>query len=145
MLTLEAVTAGYGGGDVLQGVDLELEENRVACIVGPNGAGKSTVLRTLSGLLRPRVGEITLDGADITGEAQAAAALGMTGSTFPARKALSQARRLGHAGVSRAIEVLAPADVALKGGLEWSPELVLEVLVARLSRLAPRGAPERRR
>jgi branched-chain amino acid transport system ATP-binding protein len=63
MLTLSGVIAGYGGGDVLQGVDLEVREGSIACIVGPNGAGKSTVLRAVSGLLRPRQGEISLEGA----------------------------------------------------------------------------------
>jgi ABC-type branched-subunit amino acid transport system ATPase component len=62
MLELRGVVAGYGGGDVLQGVDIEVEKGAVACIVGPNGAGKSTVLRTISGLLTPRVGEVVLSG-----------------------------------------------------------------------------------
>ncbi|GII92817.1 ABC transporter ATP-binding protein [Sinosporangium siamense] len=62
MLTLTDVVAGYGGGNVLQGVTLSVEPGHVACIVGPNGAGKSTVLRTVSGLLQPRSGTITLDG-----------------------------------------------------------------------------------
>jgi branched-chain amino acid transport system ATP-binding protein len=65
MLALRGVVVGYGGGDVLQGVDIEVGNGSVTCIVGPNGAGKSTVLRTVSGLLTPRVGEITLDGARI--------------------------------------------------------------------------------
>jgi branched-chain amino acid transport system ATP-binding protein len=65
MLALRGVVAGYGGGDVLQGVDIEVGRGSVTCIVGPNGAGKSTVLRTVSGLLTPRVGEISLDGARI--------------------------------------------------------------------------------
>lgn len=60
ILTLKDVVAGYGGGDVLQGVSLDVEPGQVACIVGPNGAGKSTVLRTVSGLLTPRLGEIHL-------------------------------------------------------------------------------------
>jgi branched-chain amino acid transport system ATP-binding protein len=63
MLRLASVVAGYGGGDVLQGVDLEVAAGSIACIVGPNGAGKSTVLRSVSGLLRPREGEISLEGA----------------------------------------------------------------------------------
>jgi ABC-type branched-subunit amino acid transport system ATPase component len=63
MLRLSSVVAGYGGGDVLQGVDLEIRAGSIACIVGPNGAGKSTVLRAVSGLLRPRQGEISLEGA----------------------------------------------------------------------------------
>ncbi len=71
MLALQGVIAGYGGGDVLQGVDIEVEKNSVACIVGPNGAGKSTVLRAISGLLRPRVGGIELDGTDISSRSPA--------------------------------------------------------------------------
>jgi ABC-type branched-subunit amino acid transport system ATPase component len=67
MLRLRGVIAGYGGGDVLQGVDLDLEPGAIGCIVGPNGAGKSTVLRAVSGLLRPRVGEIAFDGKPIGG------------------------------------------------------------------------------
>jgi branched-chain amino acid transport system ATP-binding protein len=69
LLSVKGVVAGYGGGDVLQGVDLELVENTVACIVGPNGAGKSTVLRSISGLLNPRLGEIALEGEQIHGRA----------------------------------------------------------------------------
>jgi len=65
LLRLEAVVAGYGRGDILNGIDLALEEGTVTCLVGPNGAGKSTVLKTLSGLLRPRAGRILFDGADI--------------------------------------------------------------------------------
>lgn len=67
MLRMSGVVAGYGGGDVLQGVEIEVARNAVACIVGPNGAGKSTVLRTVSGLLRPRLGEVLLDGDRIDG------------------------------------------------------------------------------
>ena len=62
ILRLSNVTAGYGGGDVLQGVDIGVPKGSVACVVGPNGAGKSTVLKTISGLLTPRLGEIHLDG-----------------------------------------------------------------------------------
>ena len=67
LLRIEGVIAGYGGGDVLQGVDIELRPGAIGCIVGPNGAGKSTVLRAVSGLLRPRKGRIQLEGNDITG------------------------------------------------------------------------------
>jgi ABC-type branched-subunit amino acid transport system ATPase component len=67
LLKLSNVVAGYGGGDVLKGVDLVVEKGEIACIVGPNGAGKSTVLRVVSGLLKPRLGEILFDGRPITG------------------------------------------------------------------------------
>ncbi len=67
LLTLEHVTAGYGGGDILKDVSLEIEQGTTTCIVGPNGAGKSTVLRTISGLLKPRLGDITFQGHAIAG------------------------------------------------------------------------------
>ncbi len=82
----------------------------------------------------------------ITSEAEAAEALGIARgrSTFPARKALDAARRLGPRGSGDAITALADAELALKGKLDWGPEVVLEVLVARLCRLsrAARGAPQ---
>jgi ABC-type branched-subunit amino acid transport system ATPase component len=65
MLEVRDVIAGYGAGDVLQGVELGVEAGSVTCIVGPNGAGKSTVLRAVSGLLRPRQGTIEFEGRDI--------------------------------------------------------------------------------
>lgn len=67
LLQLSDVVAGYGGGDVLQGVDLGVEQGAITCIVGPNGAGKSTVLRVVSGLLKPRRGTVTFNGRSIVG------------------------------------------------------------------------------
>jgi len=67
LLQLHHVYAGYDGGDVLKGISLQVEQGTTTCIVGPNGAGKSTILRVLSGLLRPRLGEITFDGRSIAG------------------------------------------------------------------------------
>jgi len=66
LLKIEGVVAGYGRGDILRGIDLELEQGTITCLVGPNGAGKSTVLKALSGLLRPRAGTITLDGEEVS-------------------------------------------------------------------------------
>jgi branched-chain amino acid transport system ATP-binding protein len=66
-LRLEGVVAGYGGGNVLQGVDVTCTAGSITCIVGPNGAGKSTVLRVVSGLLRPRGGTVTLSDRRIGG------------------------------------------------------------------------------
>ena len=67
MLKLTGVYAGYGGGDVLQGVELDVPAGSVCCIVGPNGAGKSTVLRAVSGLLQPRQGDVQLEGQSLCG------------------------------------------------------------------------------
>jgi branched-chain amino acid transport system ATP-binding protein len=65
ILSLKNIVAGYGGSDVLKGVDLEIQNGSITCIVGPNGAGKSTVLRVVSGLIQPRLGEIKFNGQPI--------------------------------------------------------------------------------
>jgi branched-chain amino acid transport system ATP-binding protein len=67
MLRLEGVRAGYGPIDALRGLDLEVREGELVCLLGANGAGKSSTLRAISGLLRPRAGRIVFDGADIQG------------------------------------------------------------------------------
>jgi branched-chain amino acid transport system ATP-binding protein len=67
LLALHNVFAGYDGSDVLKGVNLDVTEGSITCIVGPNGAGKSTVLRVVSGLMKPRLGEITYNGRSIAG------------------------------------------------------------------------------
>ncbi len=67
LLSLRGLYAGYGGGDILRGVDLEVPEGSVTCVVGPNGAGKSTVLRVVSGLLRARAGSATFAGTSLLG------------------------------------------------------------------------------
>jgi branched-chain amino acid transport system ATP-binding protein len=54
--------AGYGGVDALRDVSLELQAGRLTALIGPNGAGKSTLLRCLTGLLRPRLGEVRFNG-----------------------------------------------------------------------------------
>lgn len=89
----------------------------------------STLHRHVAALLR-------LDGAGVAGEQEAAALLG-TGP-FPAKKALAQARRLGTGGVARAVELVAGADLDLRGRTALPGVVVLEVLVARLCRLRGR-------
>ena len=67
LLELRNVVAGYDGSDVLKGVTLGLDKGAITCVVGPNGAGKSTMLRVISGLLKPRMGEILFGGRSISG------------------------------------------------------------------------------
>ncbi len=67
LLEMRNLTAGYDGSDVLKSLDLGVEEGSVTCIVGPNGAGKSTVLKVVSGLLKPRRGEMLFMGQTVTG------------------------------------------------------------------------------
>ena len=67
MIEISGLVAGYGGLDILRGVDLSVDRGGITCIVGPNGAGKSTVLKAVSGILRPTAGSVTIDGTDLTG------------------------------------------------------------------------------
>ncbi len=66
-LIVQDITAGYGGGDVLRGVSMAVHEGGITCVVGPNGAGKSTLLGCISGLLRPRLGQVSLRGEQLSG------------------------------------------------------------------------------
>jgi branched-chain amino acid transport system ATP-binding protein len=67
LLELQNVVAGYGGSDVLKKVSLKIQDGSITCIVGPNGAGKSTVLRVISGLIKPRLGQVTFNNRSIGG------------------------------------------------------------------------------
>ncbi|HKI57576.1 MAG TPA: ABC transporter ATP-binding protein [Trueperaceae bacterium] len=67
LLEMRGLTAGYDGSDVLKSLDLSVRQGSVTCIVGPNGAGKSTVLKVVSGLLKPRRGEMLYRGRAVTG------------------------------------------------------------------------------
>ncbi len=108
-------------------------------LVGPGARHPLVILATLHSHFARM---LRLDGADAADETAAAALLGMGGgSTFPAKKALLQVRRMGHAPVARAIHLLAEADLALKGAVDWPAEVVLEVLVARLSGLGRAAGP----
>ncbi len=81
---------------------------------------------------------LRLDGSGVTSAEQAAELLGLR-SAFPAKKALAQSRRLGTARLARAIDLLAAADLDLRGMTALPGDLVLDVLVARLSRLVRQG------
>ncbi|HEX7126990.1 MAG TPA: ABC transporter ATP-binding protein [Thermodesulfobacteriota bacterium] len=65
MLEVSGVRAGYGGMEILHGVDVRVGEGEIVTLVGPNGAGKSTLMKTVFGLLRPTGGEIRFRGEPI--------------------------------------------------------------------------------
>lgn len=92
------------------------------------------------GLLTARYRRLLrLDDPAITTEAQAHAALGGKGSTFPAKKALEAVRGLGSDGLRRAVDLLHRADLELKGASALDPQASIEVLVARLADLSARS------
>lgn len=67
LLAVSDVITGYGPTIVNRGVTLTLGEGEIVTILGPNGAGKSTLLKAIAGLIRPRAGSISFDGAEVTG------------------------------------------------------------------------------
>ncbi len=81
---------------------------------------------------------LRLEGAGAHSDREAAALLGIKGSTFPAKKALAQSRRLGYQSIAESIKLIAQADLSLRGTTDWQPELVIELLVARLTSIARR-------
>ena len=66
MLKVDDIHVYYGQIHAIKGVSFEVHEGEVVSLIGANGAGKSTVLKTISGLLRPKSGTITFLGSDIT-------------------------------------------------------------------------------
>jgi branched-chain amino acid transport system ATP-binding protein len=65
MLRLEAVHAAYGPVAAIRGLDLEVHEGELVCLIGANGAGKSSTLRAISGLLPPTRGRIVFGDREI--------------------------------------------------------------------------------
>ncbi len=66
LLAATNLHAGYGGMNILDGVDIAIDAGEIGVIVGPNGAGKSTTLKALFGLLKISEGSVVLNGVDIT-------------------------------------------------------------------------------
>jgi DNA polymerase-3 subunit delta len=100
------------------------------------GSGERHPLQIMASLHAHFGRMLRLDGAGARDESEAAGMLGMAGSTFPAKKALTQARKLGTGNVKRAITLLAEADLDLRGQRDLPGGQVMEILVARLTRLA---------
>ena len=107
-------------------------------------AGGMHALQVLKFLHSHYVRMVRLDGADVSSAADAMQLLGLK-HEFPAKKALAQLDRLGADGTRDALQLLADADVHLRGGRDWPAELVMEVLVARLTKLSSRRVKSGRR
>jgi branched-chain amino acid transport system ATP-binding protein len=67
LLKIEGLVSGYGDVRVLWGIDLDVRQGEIVCIVGSNGAGKTTLLHTISGLVPTSAGAIHFAGEDLTG------------------------------------------------------------------------------
>ncbi len=119
--------------DAIDSGDIGLALEKLGRMVGGGDRHPLQIMATLQTHYQ-RV--LKLDGARATDEKAAAAVLGMTGSTFPARKALTLTKKLGRQRVGRAIGLLAGADLDLRGGSALPADLVITVLVARLAQLS---------
>lgn len=66
LLELRGIRVGFGLHEILHGIDLDLPDNGIVTVLGSNGVGKTTLLRTISGIYKPKAGSIRLAGEDIT-------------------------------------------------------------------------------
>jgi branched-chain amino acid transport system ATP-binding protein len=69
LLKLDDVTTYYGKMRILQGINIEVDQGELVCLLGGNASGKSTTLKTILGLVRPREGRVLIDAEDVTGRA----------------------------------------------------------------------------
>jgi branched-chain amino acid transport system ATP-binding protein len=67
LLEIRDLHVSYGSVEVLHGISLDVAEGEIVALLGSNGAGKTTTLRSISGLLRPRAGQIAMAGEPLTG------------------------------------------------------------------------------
>lgn len=69
MLKIDNINVYYGAIHALKGISVDVNEGEIVTLIGANGAGKSTILRTISGLLKPKSGDIIFEGQSIAGKA----------------------------------------------------------------------------
>jgi len=162
---LGALAAAYGPGARISVADLEpylgeagnvaryeitdaIDRGDAAAALGVlhrmTDAGGLSAVEVLFSLHRHYANMLALDGATISSGEEAAQLLSVS-SAFVGKKALEQSRRLGSARIGHAIELLADADLDVKGASGLPPELVVEILVARLSRQTRQRASTSRR
>jgi DNA polymerase III subunit delta len=135
---------GEAGGvapwDLTDALDKSDTAGALGALARMMGAGERHPLAVLATLHRHYGAALRLEGSGVRSDKEAAGLVGM--ADFPAGKARKVAARLGAEGIGRAITLLAEADLDLRGVKDWPEGLVMEVLVARLSRLGGhRGAP----
>jgi branched-chain amino acid transport system ATP-binding protein len=127
LLEVRGLTAGFGAGPVLFGVDLDVRTNQLLALIGANGAGKSTILGVISGLVPPSSGTIRFNGQDITGmQAERIVALGLVH--------VPQGRRL-FATMSVRKNLLLGAYRRRLGSIDSELERVLDLFPALKTRL----------
>lgn len=139
---------GESGGampwDLTDAIDKADTSSALAVLHRLLSADQRHPLVILSSLHRHYGALLRLDGSGATSDSEAATLIGVK-SAWSGGKALASARRLGSQAVARAIELISQADLDLKGATALPESVVMEVLVARLCRLAPRAHRPRAR
>jgi branched-chain amino acid transport system ATP-binding protein len=122
LLDVRGLVVRYGSVTAVHGLDLHVDEGEAVAVLGPNGAGKTTLLRTISGLVRPASGGITLDGKPIS------------------RRAPYRVTRAGFVHVPEGRSMLAPLTVEenLWLGAHHQPRAQISSEVDRMVELFPR-------
>jgi branched-chain amino acid transport system ATP-binding protein len=105
LLQVNGLNSYYGDSHILFDVSLRVERHEVVALLGRNGAGKSTTLKTLMGVVTPRSGSVTLDGAQVAG---------------------AKSHAIARAGMQ-----LVPEDRRIFGSLDVEENLVLAGLTAK--------------
>ncbi|MCP4087513.1 MAG: hypothetical protein GY745_21070 [Actinomycetia bacterium] len=125
--------------DAIEAGDIALALDKLARM---SEAGERHALQIMA-VLHGHIGRmLRLEGSGVRSDTEAAELLGLKGSTFPAKKALEGSRRWGHDRLARATQLLAEADLGLRGG-GVPDRTVMEILVARLTALSPKTAKPR--
>ena len=103
-LTVDAVTTGYPGLPVLDGITFDVAPGEFVSVIGPSGCGKSTLFDVVAGLERPDAGRVLVDGEDATGRVEHVAYMPQRDLLFPWRSVLDNtALGLEVAGVRRRV------------------------------------------
>ena len=123
MLQVDNLHVYYDAIHALQGVSFDVQKGEIVTLIGANGAGKSTILRTLSGILRPREGSVSLNGQEIT--------------TVPAEKIVT----MGMSHVPEGRRIFAPLTVKeniMMGAYTRSDPAEIQATLARAYKSFPR-------
>lgn len=139
VLVVDGVTAGYGGGVVVRGVDLDVGKGSIAVLLGRNGVGKSTLARCIAGTLPLSGGRVLLHGEVISGlspdhRARLGVSVAPQGKRVFPSLSVSENLLLGRLTLKR--RRLAGADTSLA----WSTDRVMELFPVFGQRLGTRAA-----
>ncbi|UGQ10222.1 ATP-binding cassette domain-containing protein [Yinghuangia sp. ASG 101] len=145
LLEVRGLTAGYGGGAVLHGVDATVRAGELHAVVGPNGAGKTTFLHAVAGLVPPSGGRVRVAGRDVTGKsahvvARAGAGIVPQGRRiFPSLTVDQHLRLAERAGRRRDGGRFRPKAPAAAQAPVWTRDRVLDLLPRLGERLTHHG------